>query len=90
MLVTLSIPLATEAQVSLSLGGGQASWAYGALGVPVMHWLIGCRAVAWPHWGQSRVCRGVRWVSVGGDGVTAGAALFGVVHSSGVVGVDEK
>jgi len=58
LLVTLSLPLALGEQASRA---GVSWWAYGALGVPVVRWLAGCSAVAWPYWGQSRACRGVRW-----------------------------
>lgn len=49
LMVTLSAPLPVN------------GWAVGMLGVPVMRWLVAVSAVAWPWWGRSGLCRGLRW-----------------------------
>ena len=36
-------------------------WAWCVLGLPVVRWMVAVSAVAWPFWGQSWLCRGLRW-----------------------------
>ena len=58
LLVTLSVPLSVGAPPE---AGPLGWWAYGILGLPVVRWGMAISAVAWPYWGQSGLCRGLRW-----------------------------
>ncbi|MFQ5858851.1 MAG: hypothetical protein ACE5LU_24895, partial [Anaerolineae bacterium] len=84
LLVTLSIPLSLGEQANRA---GVSWWAYGALGVPVVRWLVGCSAVAWPYWGQSRACRDLRWGLYRLYQLTVlGLVAVGVTHLGQVMG----
>ena len=51
-LLTVGVP-----QEAPSVSGG-ACW---VLGLPVVRWVVAVSAVAWPYWGRSVLCRGLRW-----------------------------
>lgn len=36
-------------------------WAWWVVGLPLGRWMVAWSAVAWLYWGQSRLCRGLRW-----------------------------
>ena len=36
-------------------------WAFCLLALPVVRWSVAVSGVAWPWWGRSELCRGLRW-----------------------------
>ena len=60
--VWLLVTLAGLLSVEVPQGASSVSWwAWCVLGLPVVRWVVAVSAVAWPYWGRSGLCRGLRW-----------------------------
>lgn len=64
--------------ISLPLSLGE--WGWGLVVLPIVRWVVGVSAVAWPWWGESVLCRGLRQSLYRGYQlsvlVLAGASLY--------------
>ena len=58
----LLVMLSGLLSVGVSQEAPMTSWgALCLLALPVVRWVVAVSAVAWPYWGQSGLCRGLRW-----------------------------